>query len=239
MPIQDLVQELYAEQPGETLYHYTSLKGTIGIIESRSLWATDIRFFNDAAELKYTADRLQTTIAQRLEDGDSNARLLTQFQGWLSRRITDGHMLYVACFTANGNLLSQWRGYCPIGKGVSLGFHPEKIRSCAAEQYFLIGKCVYDVKTQHRLVASIIDTIERVAEEKGENADPSKRHPSQSFYDVFEEVEADLLRVAALLKHPSFHEEQEWRTVSPVTTNYVDAPIEIYASKCDGYVGRC
>ena len=34
------------------------------------------------------------------------------------------------------------------------------------------------------------------------------------------------MRLAALLKHPSFYEEQEWRLVSSVTTNYITAPIE-------------
>ena len=45
------------------------------------------------------------------------------------------------------------------------------------------------------------------------------------FNDVFEEIEGDLLRVAALLKHPGFSEEDEWRAVSPITSNYVEAPI--------------
>ena len=54
----------------------------------------------------------------------------------------------------------------------------------------------------------------------------TKSHPTQSFYHVFEEIEVDLLRVAALLKHPAFYEEQEWRAVSPIITNYVEAPLE-------------
>ena len=32
--------------------------------------------------------------------------------------------------------------------------------------------------------------------------------------------------MAALLKHPAYHEEKEWRIVSPVITNYVEAGIE-------------
>ena len=226
MMIADLAQELYAERPQDTLYHYTSLNGVMGIVESGSLRATDIRFFNDAAEMKHAADLLRTVIAQREEAGTSNPRLLVQLREWLSHRLTDGHMLYVACFTANGNLLSQWRSYCPTAKGVSLGFDATKVFTSATQQSFQVGRCVYDGEAQRKIAATILDAIEDIARERGENSDPSKRHPSQSFHGVFEEIEADLLRMAALLKHPAFHEEQEWRAVSSVTTNYVAAPIE-------------
>jgi hypothetical protein len=39
-------------------------------------------------------------------------------------------------------------------------------------------------------------------------------------------MESDLLRIAAILKHPSFREEEEWRIVSPVITDYVKAPVQ-------------
>jgi hypothetical protein len=67
--------------------------------------------------------------------------------------------------------------------------------------------------------------IVSLAEIKGENTDPSKRHPKNSFHDIFEEIEPDLLQVAVLLKHRAFHEEEEWRIVSPVISNYVEADI--------------
>ena len=35
-----------------------------------------------------------------------------------------------------------------------------------------------------------------------------------------------MLRIAVLLKHAAFHEEEEWRVVSRVMTNYVTEPIQ-------------
>lgn len=224
--IAGLVQELYMEKPQDALYHYTSLNGVMGIVESGSLQATDIRFFNDTAEMKHTADLLGALVMQREAGGTSNPRLFLQFREWLSHRLTDGHMLYVACFTANGNLLSQWRSYCPTARGVSLGFDAMKVCASATSQSFQVAKCIYDSETQQKAAATVLDAIEYIAKKEGENTDLHKRHPTQSFYDVFEEIETDLLLVAALLKHPSFHEEQEWRVVSSVTTNYVAAPIQ-------------
>jgi len=224
--IATLAQDLYAEIPKHTLFHYTSLNGVRGIIDSGSLRATEIRYFNDAAEMKHTVDQLSPQTWFREGFGQSNPTLLNQLREWLSHRLIAGHMLYVGCFTANGNLLSQWRSYCPTAKGVSLGFDAAKLSASATRQSWRLGKCIYDPEEQELIVTKILDEIEDLAEKRRENTDLSKRHPTNSFHDVFEEIEADLLLVAALLKHPAFREEQEWRLVSPVITNYVKAPIE-------------
>lgn len=226
MSITQLTDASYAEQPTEVLYHYTSLKALTEIVASGCLYATDIRFFSDAAEMKHAADILRIYIAQRIESQTSHSKLLSQLQEWVSERLTGGHMQFVVSFTANGNLLSQWLSYCPHGKGVSIGFCPEVVSQIATAQGFRVGRCVYDNGIQRSLVENILTQIEHLAEIRGENTDPTKRHPSQSFHDVFEEVEEDLLRIAALLKHGKFDEEQEWRAVSPITKNYVQAPIK-------------
>jgi hypothetical protein len=40
----------------DRLYHYTDARGLLGILESRKLWASDVRLLNDARELDYAAD---------------------------------------------------------------------------------------------------------------------------------------------------------------------------------------
>lgn len=228
MPSSPLAKELfdmYAERPTRPLYHYTSLSGLMGILDSKSLYATDIQFFNDAAEMAQTANLLQREIAFRIEQNGAPTVLLNQFQKWVSDRLTNGHMQFVASFTANGNILSQWRGYTPKGQGVSIGFHPEVLRNCANEQSFSMGRCRYKPTEQREIVLSILRAVEALAEQRGENLDRSKRPPSNSYHDVFEEIEGDILRVAALLKHPAFEEEDEWRIVSPIISNYIEAPI--------------
>ena len=129
-------------------------------------------------------------------------------------------------FRANGNLLSQWRGYSALGKGVSTGFDPEYLLACAQSQSFQLGKCVYDPEQQQVLIKKVIESVECLAEEYGETTDETQRPPTQSYYAIFEQVESDLLRIAALLKHPSFQEEEEWRIVSPVLVDYVSTPVK-------------
>lgn len=225
MVIQDITARIFSDRPRETLYHYTTLKGLLGIVSSRGLWASDIRYMNDSAEMKHAADLIKKDIARRIAEGHPNPKLLNQFQYWVGHRIDHGHMLFSASFRSNGNLLSQWRGYSTHGKGVSIGFAPETILDCAAAQSFQVARCVYTPQEQEQLIAQVVDAIEVLADEYGECTDPAIRPPEQSYYNSFEKGESDLLRIAAVLKHPSFEEEQEWRVVSPVLTDFDQASI--------------
>ncbi len=225
MKLSELADQLYRERPTQILYHYTSLSGLLGIVASKLLHATEVHFFSDASEMMHTASLLQLAIAQRPVTDNFATRLFDQFQQWFGGRLAAGNILCAACFSADGNLLSQWRSYCEPAKGVSLGFSPDKLLTSAEQQSFTVGRCVYELATQTALAAQILAAVELRAREKGEVTDPSKRHPDNSFHDVFEELEPDLLRIAALLKNPTFREENEWRAVSPIITNYVTSPI--------------
>lgn len=223
--IENITKSLFASTPEDTLYHYTSFDGLLGIVESGVLWASDIRYMNDSAELKHTLNLLQAHITDRIIEGADNPRLLNQLLDWLSRRIVSGSMLFGGSFRANGNLLSQWRGYSVHGKGVSLGFDPAHIRSCAGRQHFQVGKCLYEAEQQRSLIAQIVDAVEIIAVQTGENEELARRPRENAYFEVFERVEGDLLRIASILKHPSFEEEQEWRIVSPVIADFSDASV--------------
>ncbi len=223
--IKDITEKLYADTPKETLYHYTTFAGLLGIINSRVLWASDIRYMNDSAELKHTADLIQVETTRRIIAGHTNPNLLNQFLDWLTHRITNGQMLFGSSFRSHGNLLSQWRGYSEVGKGVSIGFEPDYILECAQTQSFQVGKCVYDPSTQKQLIKQVIDAIEVLANEYDLKNHDRKRSEERSYHKVFELIESDLLRIAAILKHPSFQEEDEWRIVSPAITDFVTSPV--------------
>ncbi len=217
--IESITARMFAEHPRDTLYHYTSLGGLLGIVNSGKLRASDIRYMNDSAELRHTLDLLRNHITRRIMSGTDSPSLLNQLLEWLSHRIVSGPMLFGASFRANGNLLSQWRGYSVHGKGVSLGFDPQHIRECAASQQFEVGRCLYNEARQQKLIEQIVSVIERLA------LDAGPADAESAWRSVFEKVEADLLRIAAILKHPSFEEEQEWRIVSPVMTDCTKQPV--------------
>jgi hypothetical protein len=219
-----LTEALFSDIPKGLLYHYTTLNGLLGIVRSNTLWASDIRYMNDSAELKHSADLIRVEVQKRITRGRGKVGLLGQFTDWISHRITNGHMLFGASFRSDGNLLSQWRGYSSNGKGVSLGFSADYILQCAQKQQFQIGKCIYEPAVQRKLIGQVIDAIESHVE-KHISGSTSRQQLAAIYQSVFENIEIDLLRIAAILKHPSFREEKEWRIVSPVITDCKDSPV--------------
>lgn len=218
--IDDILQRLYATVPTDTLYHYTSLSGLQGIVESGHLRASDVRYMNDSTELRHTLELMQDHITRRVIAGTDHPALLNQLLDWLSHRIVGGPMLFGASFRANGNLLSQWRGYSVHGKGVSLGFDPQHILACARKQRFQVGRCVYDPERQLQLIEEVVDAVEAYAD-----AGDTRRGNEAANLAIFERIEGRLLRLAAILKHPAFEEEQEWRIVSPVIADCAEEPV--------------
>ena len=219
-----LTESLFADTPKGLLYHYTTLNGLLGIVRSSTLWASDIRYMNDSAELKHSADLIRLEVQERITRGRCKADLLGQFTDWISHRITNGHMLFGASFRAHGNLLSQWRGYSAHGKGVSLGFSADYILQCAQKQQLQIGKCIYEPARQRKLIRQVVDAVEAHVEHYVSGG-TSRQQLSAIYQSVFENIEIDLLRIAAILKHPSFREEKEWRIVSPVYADYSKSPV--------------
>lgn len=210
---------LFSAIPDETLYHYTSLQGLMGIVGSRTLRASDIRYMNDSTELIYALNLLQTTIASRTYPNPEQNAALSIFSAWLREQINVGPMLFSASFRANGNLLSQWRGYSNHGKGISLGFNPQAIKALADKQHFSLGRCLYSVTEQQALADEIVSIVVSM------HAEDSDLHKA------LDDIEGDLLGICALLKHPSFAEEQEWRLVSPAFMSVGDKPIAFREGK--------
>src|SRR5690625_6663207 len=92
--IQSITDRLYADIPRERLYHYTTFSGLQGIVGSRRLWTSDVRYMNDSAELRHTADLIGTEVNRRIRADHPRAKLLSQFIDWLSPRIINGHMVF-------------------------------------------------------------------------------------------------------------------------------------------------
>ena len=66
--IRKLTGQLFGDTPKGLLYHYTTLTGLLGIVGSKKLWASDIRYMNDSAELKHSADLIRQEVQERLDN---------------------------------------------------------------------------------------------------------------------------------------------------------------------------
>ena len=49
------------------LFHSTTQAGLVGILASRELWATDLRFFNDSTELHLALDLAEKRVSEMVQ----------------------------------------------------------------------------------------------------------------------------------------------------------------------------
>lgn len=94
------------------------------------MWATDLRYQNDGLELKLALD-LSEEIAAELEPTFLNvdrdlSRAATNPIDFTMEQARLAHV-YVASFTEEPDVLSQWLGYGRSGNGYALGFSPDSL----------------------------------------------------------------------------------------------------------------
>ena len=58
-------RDLFALNPPEWLFHYTTLSGTTGILQSKSLWLTKIQYLNDTSELTLAFSLFKEVVQER------------------------------------------------------------------------------------------------------------------------------------------------------------------------------
>ena len=147
----------------ETLYHYTDSHGLLGIVETQKLWATHVSFLNDDSEVEYPL-KLLAEAGTRLRSASEAGSTVTQRIFELVDQITSATTppdTFVASLCANGDLLSQWRGYGGQGGGYAIGFHRELLESIAAQQQYGLMPVTYSVADQTgRIEAALTEGIE-------------------------------------------------------------------------------
>src|ERR1700744_3597479 len=107
------------EEPPKTLYQYTSLQALVSIVQSKGVWASNIRFLNDHSESIWLRQHVISILNRKGTSTGQQARMreiIAMIDGW------PPPSLFVASFTEKPDDLSQWRAYCPPGVGVSIGF---------------------------------------------------------------------------------------------------------------------
>jgi hypothetical protein len=213
-----LIDNILSETPpNECIYHYTSQQGFLGIVEDGEIWATHIDYLNDRSEFTYTMEKTKAALQRRREhiaskqgsiEGDLS--LIDKLEEKLAG--TQFLKIYVCSFSSNGNLLSMWRGYCPGGKGYSIGFDSTSLVDRAKKQGFYFGKCRYLEKEQEDIIETLID--EALKDLKENSGDSTRRETLITEPDPLRDFRMNVLTIAPLLKDLAFQEENEWRLIS-------------------------
>src|SRR6266540_4888350 len=97
--------------------------GLLGILRGSAIWATDLRFLNDAQEAIYAhelfVEAVRSVDNPTLQPGhflhDVARSFGEEFAGYkelVSKDLLSPNFpVYVTCFCESGDLLSQWRAY--------------------------------------------------------------------------------------------------------------------------------
>lgn len=219
---------LFAEPIPEILYHYTSLEGAFGILTSRQIWLTKIQHMNDAAELRYAVELFRRRVESYPAGMGRGARQILmeaaeQLGSYLNVNIC------LSSFCIDGDLLSQWRAYAAAANGVALGFSRDFLAYLSTRQEFQIWKCLYSPEQHEKIVDELIELLLRLHDEPQWSGPSPGGNGNGELWRCFTTV---FLQVAPVLKHPSFHEEREWRLISaPVPMQHPDYGVVLAGSR--------
>jgi hypothetical protein len=201
-----------ADDAPDELFHYTSPSGARGILSNATVWASMIHYMNDAKEFGYALDLARELISAASNADERHRAACSDFLSAIQRMA-----VFVFSLTERKDQLRQWRAYATNG-GYAIGFPTAHLRAIAGNVGATLARCDYDPASQRaRLTPIISDMLEEAA------SIADARVP-----DLYDRFAARFTQVAAVIKHPSFEDEDEWRLVSSIgidaaTVKYRDA----------------
>lgn len=216
----------------DKLYHYTSTEAFLSIMENQELWLTDIKYLNDATEFEYTL--MQAERMHRELISGAAATFVENVTNKVKRlALIDKRTAYVFSMSEEGDLLSQWRGYCAGPGGVSVGFSTSSLMEYCSNHYLPLRTCVYEVELQQsellqlwrslymNLLGRNMEEVALMREEQVVSLLEQRRKELYDDDDVIKgeyvhcimEFWSDVVMSAPINKHNAFAEEKEWRLV--------------------------
>ncbi len=203
-------------QPPETIFHYTTAAGLLGIVRSNRLWASDLLYMNDSTEVEYGRQLIIDVAAEVAGEAKCPmAQMLCKSINTVLYPVgMVGGGFYAACFCEEGDLLSQWRGYSGGVGGYALGFRVrdlQHVRASTPERKFVLRPVVYDPTHQRDLIRAFLLEVDCALAELL-NGDLAERE--QDVHGIaYVTIQRQMLECMLTMKNPAFKEEREWRLI--------------------------
>jgi len=206
----DLRQRLQHPLPN-ILWHYTSGPGLIGIVETATLWATQVSCLNDQSEIMHAAGLLREQFDRRLQenlDDEADRYFFARAIESLTPNLSLTSDLYIASFSEKEDNLGQWRAYGGGEGGYVVGFNPQGIQFGLETGHFVLP-VVYDRETQRQIMSDLAGEAHRLYREGMEysGADPH----DYIVNTVMPQIRESLSWIGPFFKHEAFEAEREWR----------------------------
>jgi hypothetical protein len=184
------------------LYHYSSLAGIRGILNSKSIWLSDILLMNDEHDGKYWSIVFRDV--QRKKSVPPIIR--DPFERGSGVGIGSAYYSYIACFSPEYNLDSQWKHYADEGRGCALEFSFEAVRDNAdGGKAYGWTPMEYDEDVQREQATRTIDFAIDVL--RRERTDLTR----QEVDEYWKCAAFSYLVCGTRFKRPTYSSEKEWR----------------------------
>jgi len=153
------VKEILYREPPKTLYHYTTQRGLLGIIENKEIWASHTQYLNDAREYRHALEMVREELSLMKKQGLSSEQehFIDEMEGALEG--AEGMNVCVCSFSEKGDVLSQWRAYVDGGSGFALGFDGGFLRSVTNEMNFWLVPVLYEDQVQRILIRTLLNDV--------------------------------------------------------------------------------
>ena len=195
----------------QLVWHYTTGEALINIVESGSLYATQVACLNDSTEVRYGETLLRNAFFDLQKESSADDEAQPLFERILkSEPVEAPHQQtasdwFVTCFSKEKDDLSQWRAYSGGENGFAIAFVAGAFfgRGC------LMVRVNYD-KNQHLSAArTIAEAMLRFFREGLVSRTPEER---QTWLDDFAlDWRTPLGQLAPMVKDPAFRGENEFR----------------------------
>jgi hypothetical protein len=206
--------------PPGLIYHYCDANALLNIFRTKAMWATGTRYLNDSSELVTALRNLERTTEKHRKNktGELLASLTevmrTAGVDLLSRAI--GMESYVACFSEDPDILSQWRAYADDGMGFAIGFNAQKLRVLnSSSPGASITRMVYSGQDEQSLVDELFEGLGAIIKPYlpifGAPGEKLSYDSSQPRTWLSVRLSEALYELTVQCKHHSFQEEKEWR----------------------------
>lgn len=220
--VRTIAQEMgvFQYQPDEIVWHYTDGLGFLGILQSSTIYATQVSSLNDRNETKYATDLYRASVEALLAEKKQD-QVATAFLGSVLGYVKDNPELpahgmskfFVTCFSGEEDDLTQWDRY---GKrnGYAIGFYARGFwRGATSTLYRVIyDRSLHQSASKRLAEAMLAFYLEGLTVERATDI----QKWTEEFFVAWDEW---IYKLAPLAKDQKWKAENEFRLVHELASN--------------------
>jgi hypothetical protein len=176
-----------ANEPQESLFHYTNENAFKSIFETEQFWYTSIYHMDDTEELNFGFDVCTSLLQIASEDAHKVLKLFFEplIEDGLRQEVRAAVEFYSISFGTRDDI-KQWNSYGDSGGGVAFGllpefFHPTLNRNPKPEECIFVGKVAYGDSNSRARHSHVIQSASEIILREF-RAGNLRRENAQAFY---------------------------------------------------------